>query len=383
MRRSGATTLTTHIGSLPRSVRIAGALRAANAGDAVDEAAFAAGVQAAVDDVVAAQCAAGVSVVNDGEQSKFAYLSYHLDRLTGYEVVRTRSHAEAEAMPQGSAAERADFPEFFERWKWSSELALREFRGTGAVAYAGHAALDRDIANLLAATKDRAVGDVFMTALSPAMVWRTPSDHYPDERSYHLAVCEAMKEEYERITAAGIVLQIDSPDLGLVARSVPGATVEDHRRAAAYNIEMLNHATRDIDPDMMRVHVCWGADEAPHHHDTPLEHIVDVLLGLRPNGLTIVGANGRHEYEWEVWRDVDVPDGKVIIPGVIDSTTNIIEHPRTVAGRIRRYREVLGRERVIAGVDCGFATLATMAQVEPSIVWAKLAALGEGAALAG
>lgn len=382
MRRSGTSVLTTHIGSLPRSARILDALRAANAGAAVDGERFAAGVRAAVDDVVAAQRAAGLSVVNDGEQSKFAYLSYHLDRLSGYEVVRTRTREEAEAMPQGSAAERADFPAFFERWKWSSELAVREFRGTGPVAYTGLAALQRDIDNLLAATAGHD-GDVFMTALSPAMVWRTPNDAYADEHEYHLAVCEAMKVEYERITAAGIVLQIDSPDLGLVARSVPGVTIEDHRRAAAYNIEMLNHATRDIDPDMVRVHVCWGADEAPHHHDTPLEHIVDVLLRLRPNGLTIVGANGRHEYEWEVWRDVDVPDDKVIIPGVIDSTTNIIEHPRTVAGRIRRYQQVLGRERVIAGVDCGFATLATMAQVEPSIVWAKLAALGEGAALAG
>ncbi len=142
---------------------------------------------------------------------------------------------------------------------------------------------------------------------------------------------------------------------------------------------MINRATHDIDPDLVRVHVCWGADEAPHHRDTPLEHFVDVLLTLRPNGLTIVGANGRHEYEWEVWRDVDVPEGKVIIPGVIDSTTNIIEHPRTVAGRIQRYASVLGQERVIAGVDCGFATIATMDQVDPAIVWAKLASLGEGA----
>jgi 5-methyltetrahydropteroyltriglutamate--homocysteine methyltransferase len=222
-----------------------------------------------------------------------------------------------------------------------------------------------------------------MTALSPAMVWRTPNRFYESAESYHLAVCDAMKHEYERITGAGIVLQIDSPDLGLVARSNPAATVEDHRRQAAYNIELLNYATRDIDPDMVRVHVCWGADEAPHHHDTPLEHIVDVLLGLRPNGLTIVGANGRHEYEWEVWRDVRLPDDKVVIPGVIDSTTNIIEHPRTVAGRINRYVSVLGREHVIAGVDCGFATIATMAQVDPRIVWAKLAALSEGAQLAG
>ncbi len=218
-----------------------------------------------------------------------------------------------------------------------------------------------------------------MTALSPAMVAMTPNRHYADDDAYHDAVSDAMKQEYERIAAAGIVVQIDSPDLGVVARSRTDVGVEDHRRRAARNIAMINRATRDIDPDLVRVHVCWGADEAPHHRDTPLEHIVDVLLTLRPNGLTIVGANGRHEYEWEVWRDVDVPEGKVIIPGVIDSTTNIIEHPRTVAGRIQRYASVLGPERVIAGVDCGFASIATMDQVDPAIVWAKLASLGEGA----
>jgi 5-methyltetrahydropteroyltriglutamate--homocysteine methyltransferase len=382
MRRSTDQILTTHIGSLPRSSAIMGPLAAVNAGESVDPQLFETYVRAAVDESVTHQVAAGVTVVNDGEQSKFAYLSYQLDRLTGFEVVRTRSREEAHAIPQGSAAERADFPEFFQRWKWASELQLRDFMCTGPVEYAGHAAVDRDIANLLSAAGRSGADEVFMTALSPAMVWRTPNRFYESSEAYHLAVCDAMKQEYERITGAGIVLQIDSPDLGLVARSDPAATVEDHRRQAAYNIEMLNYATRDIDAEMMRVHVCWGADEAPHHHDTPLEHIVDVLLGLRPNGLTIVGANGRHEYEWEVWRDVKVPDNKVIIPGVIDSTTNIIEHPRTVAGRINRYISVLGREQVIAGVDCGFATIATMAQVDPRIVWAKLAALGEGAQLA-
>jgi 5-methyltetrahydropteroyltriglutamate--homocysteine methyltransferase len=382
LNRSNDQILTTHIGSLPRSSLVLEALSALNAGQSVDAAEFDAHVRAAVDEIVSQQVAAGLSVVNDGEQSKFAYLSYQLDRLTGFDVARTRSREEAEAIPQGSAAERADFPEFFERWKWASELQLRDFACTGEVEYSDLAAVDRDIANLLSAAEPRGVDEVFMTALSPAMVWRTPNRFYESPETYHLAVCDAMKREYERITSSGVVLQIDSPDLGLVARSKAGATIEDHRRQASYNIEMLNYATRDIDPDMMRVHVCWGADEAPHNHDTPLEQIVDVLLGLRANGLTIVGANGRHEYEWEVWRDVKVPDGKVIIPGVIDSTTNIIEHPRTVAGRIKRYVSVLGKERVIAGVDCGFATLATMAQVDPRVVWAKLAALSEGAQLA-
>jgi 5-methyltetrahydropteroyltriglutamate--homocysteine methyltransferase len=376
---------TTHIGSLPRSPVLRDALVARQVGEAIDPDALSRMVDAATADVFERQLAAGLTTVNDGEQSKFAYLSYHLDRLTGFEVVATRTVEEAAALQQGSPGEVADFPEFFERWKWTSELRTRDFACTGPVTYAGFDAVDRDIERLRRAAHDRADGrpvELFMTALSPAMVASTPNRSYPDAERYQAAICEAMKQEYERIVEAGIVLQIDSPDLGVVARSDAGTTVEDHRRRAARNIALLNHATRDIDPDMVRVHVCWGADEAPHHRDTPLEHIVDLLLTLRPNGLTIVGANGRHEYEWEVWRDVDLPAEKVVIPGVIDSTTNIIEHPRTVAGRIRRYVSVLGAEHVIAGVDCGFATLATMAQVDPAIVWAKLAALGEGAALA-
>jgi 5-methyltetrahydropteroyltriglutamate--homocysteine methyltransferase len=382
MKRSTDRILTTHIGSLPRAATLLEILGARNAGQAVDPQEFETSVARSVDEVVASQLAAGLTVVNDGEQSKFAYLNYHLDRLAGFEVVKTHTREEMEARPQGSAAERADFPEFFQRWKWATDIGIREFACTGPISYSDVAAVDRDIEHLFGAAERQGADEVFMTALSPAMVWSTRNAFYPDDESYHRAVCDAMKTEYERITGAGIVLQIDSPDLGLVARSRPGASIADHRRQAAYNISMLNYATRDIDPDMVRVHVCWGADEAPHHHDTPLEHIVDVLLGLRPNGLTIVGANGRHEYEWEVWRDVDLPADKVIIPGVIDSTTNIIEHPRTVASRINRYVSVLGREHVIAGVDCGFATIATMAQVEPKIAWTKLAALGEGAQLA-
>jgi 5-methyltetrahydropteroyltriglutamate--homocysteine methyltransferase len=373
---------TTHIGSLPRSPLLRDALVARQVGEEIDPDAFERSVEAATADVFERQLAAGLTTVNDGEQSKFAYLSYHLDRLTGFEVVATRTLEESAALPQGSPGERADFPEFFERWKWTSELRTRDFACTGPVTYGDLGAVDRDIERLQRAAHGREGAELFMTALSPAMVASTANRFYPDAESYQAAICEAMKQEYERIVEAGIVLQVDSPDLGVVARSDVDATVEDHRRRAARNIELLNRAVRDIDPDMVRVHVCWGADEAPHHRDTPLEHIVDLLLTLAPNGLTIVGANGRHEYEWEVWRDVDLPAGKVVIPGVIDSTTNIIEHPRTVAGRIDRYVSVLGAEHVIAGVDCGFATLATMAQVDPAIVWAKLAALGEGARLA-
>ena len=188
-----------------------------------------------------------------------------------------------------------------------------------------------------------------------------------------------MAEEYSRIVEAGIVVQIDSPDLGIYLRAVPGATVEDHRRVAAENIEGIDYATRDLDPDMLRIHVCYGADEAPHHRDPNLADIVDVFLQARPAGLTIVGANGRHEHEWKVWRDVEVPDGKVIMPGVIDSTSNIIEHPDLVADRIVNFASVLGKENIIAGVDCGLDTIAGVYQVDPDIAFAKLGSLGEGA----
>ncbi len=179
--------------------------------------------------------------------------------------------------------------------------------------------------------------------------------------------------------AAGIVVQIDCPDLGTPLRSNPGMELEECRRVMAANIEGLNYATRSIDPDMMRIHVCYGADEAPQHRDPDLGHVVDMLLTARPNGLTIVGANGRHEHEYRVWRDVEVPDGKIIMPGVIDSTSNIIEHPDLVAERILRHTEILGRENVIAGVDCGLDTSAGVHQVDPEVAWAKLASLGEGA----
>jgi 5-methyltetrahydropteroyltriglutamate--homocysteine methyltransferase len=210
------------------------------------------------------------------------------------------------------------------------------------------------------------------------------NEYYDHEADYHHDLCDALRVEYAAIVNAGVLLQIDSPDLGIYTRGKPGVTLEDYRREVAYNIELLNYATRDIDPQAMRFHVCWGADEAPHHKDVPLDEVVDLLLKGRPAGMTIVGANGRHEHEWKVWEDIKLPDDKVIMPGVIDSTTNIIEHPDLVAERILRYASVLGRENVIAGVDCGFSTFATdqSDRVDPRIAWAKLESLTRGADLA-
>jgi 5-methyltetrahydropteroyltriglutamate--homocysteine methyltransferase len=237
----------------------------------------------------------------------------------------------------------------------------------------------RDIENLRRAAAGLEIADLFMTAISPAMVWTTPNEYYADDDSYRHAVCDALAEEYAAIAGAGIVVQIDCPDLGIPLRTTPGMDLDECRRVMAANIEGLNYATRSIDPDLMRIHVCYGADEAPHHRDPNLADVVDVLLTARPNGLTVVGANGRHEHEYRAWQDVKVPDGKVIMPGVIDSTTNIIEHPDLVAERILRHTAILGRENVIAGVDCGLDTIAGVHQVDPEVAWAKLASLGEGA----
>jgi 5-methyltetrahydropteroyltriglutamate--homocysteine methyltransferase len=378
VQRSYDRVLSSHIGSLPR---VPGALRlleARNRGEVVDDETFESTIKDAVAVTVRRQADAGLTVVNDGEQSKWAYMAYVRDRLNGFEV---RSFPVAgDGGSGGLAAEAFDFPKYYEHWSYAAGSAsLRTHACTGPISYRALAEVDRDISNLKEAGSGVEVADLFMTAISPAMVWSTPNEHYADEESYRHAICDALAVEYARIVAAGIVVQIDCPDLGIPPRTVPNLSLDSYRAILAKNIEGLNYATRDIDPDMLRIHVCYGADEAPHNRDPNLGDILDVLLTARPNGLTIVGANGRHDHEWRVWRDLTLPDGKVIMAGVIDSTTNIIEHPDLVADRIVRYVEALGQENFIAGVDCGLATISGVDQVDPDVAWAKLASLGEGA----
>jgi 5-methyltetrahydropteroyltriglutamate--homocysteine methyltransferase len=377
MNRSTNQILCSHIGSLPRTPAAFRVLETRNRGGDIPDDEFEPVVRQAVDEVVHRQVDAGVTVVNDGEQSKWAYMAYVRDRLAGFEL----RALPADSLPGPPlAAEAKDFPDYYRHWSYAGGSAsLRAHACTGPISYAAMGEVRRDIDNLRRAASGLDVGDLFMTAISPAMVWTTPNEYYPDQDSYRHAICDALGEEYQAIVGAGIVLQIDCPDLGIPLRSSPGMDLAECRQVMAANIEGLNHATRFIDPDMMRVHACYGADEAPHHRDPNLVDIIDVLLGARPHGLTIVGANGRHEHEYHVWDDVDLPDGKVIMPGVIDSTTNIIEHPDLVAERIVRHARSLGRENVIAGVDCGLDTIAGVHQVDPDVAWAKLASLGEGA----
>ncbi len=223
-----------------------------------------------------------------------------------------------------------------------------------------------------------------MSSASPGVVSLFfANHHYPTREAYLAAIAEAMKEEYETIVAAGFVLQLDCPDLAM-GRHVqfPDLTLEEFRKEARLNVEALNHATAAIDPDQMRIHLCWGNYEGPHHYDVALKDIIDIILDARPNGISLEACNPRHEHEWEVFKDVKLPDGKVLIPGVIDSTTNYIEHPELVAQRLLRYAELVGRENVLAGSDCGFATSARLTVVEPEITWAKLQAMAEGAQIA-
>jgi 5-methyltetrahydropteroyltriglutamate--homocysteine methyltransferase len=255
---------------------------------------------------------------------------------------------------------------------------------TGPVTYRDHTAVERDIANLKNGAEGTGATELFMTAASPGVIAQfMVNHHYASHEEYVAALADAMKEEYDAIHKAGIILQLDCPDLASwqVAES-KGHNKEQFRQTIAENVAALNHATRDIPPDGMRMHVCWGNYEGPHTHDIPFTEIVDLILPARPNGLLFEGANPRHEHEWVMFEDVKLPDGKVLIIGVLDSTTNYVEHPDLVAQRVERLARLVGMENVMAGSDCGFATFAHSMMVDPRIVWAKMAAMAEGAAIA-
>ena len=372
MKRSTERILTTHTGSLPRPWDLVATLEALDAGTLPEPAAFEARVRHAVAEAVRKQVAAGVDVVNDGEQGKVGYSTYVRHRLSGFDgssVVAQR-------------ADWADFPEALARHPRSS---VSRPSCTGPIEWRDRAAVGKDVANLAAALTGVKPADAFMTAASPGVIAHfLRNEHYPSREAYLARLTDVMKEEYDAIARAGFVLQVDCPDLAM-SRHLAFAELSTAQflKIAEANVEALNHALRDIPPDRLRLHLCWGNYEGPHHRDVPLRDILPVVLRARPHAISLEGANPRHEHEWAVFRDLKLPDDKILIPGVLDSTTNFIEHPELVAQRIVRYAEVVGRERVIAGSDCGFGTFARATpQVEPEIVWAKLAAMAEGARLA-
>jgi 5-methyltetrahydropteroyltriglutamate--homocysteine methyltransferase len=372
MKRSTERILTTHTGSLPRPWDLVGTLEALDAGTLPDRAAFDARVRQAVADVVRKQAAAGVDLVNDGEQGKVGYSTYVRHRLTGFE---------------GSSlvAQRADWADFPEALARNPRSSVARPSCTGAIDWRDRDAVGRDIDNLRAALKGVTITEAFMTAASPGVIAHfLRNEHYPSREAYLARLTDVMKDEYDAIARAGFVLQVDCPDLAMSRHlAFADLSTAEFVKIAEANVEALNHALRDIPADRLRLHLCWGNYEGPHHRDVPLRDILPVVLKARPHAISLEGANPRHEHEWAVFRDVKLPDDKVLIPGVLDSTTNFIEHPELVAQRIVRYAEVVGKERVIAGSDCGFGTFArSHPQVEPEIVWAKLAAMAEGARLA-
>jgi 5-methyltetrahydropteroyltriglutamate--homocysteine methyltransferase len=373
MKRSSDHILTTHTGSLPRPVDLTTLLEALDSGNAPDAAAFEARVRRAVADVVKTQVETGVDVVNDGEQGKVGYSTYVRHRLTGF--------GGQSAVP--GRADWADFPEAAARSERRSTISRPAC--DGPIEWKDRTAVQKDVANLRAAVDAAPPTEAFMTAASPGVIAHfLPNRHYPSREAYLARLVDVMKEEYDAIHRAGFVLQVDCPDLAM-GRHLAFAELSNAEfvKIAEANVEALNHALRDIPPDRMRLHLCWGNYEGPHHRDIPLREILPVALRARPQALSFEGANPRHEHEWVVFKEVRLPDDRVIIPGVLDSTTNFIEHPELVAQRIVRYAEIVGRERVMAGTDCGFMTFArAVNQVEPEIAWAKFKSMVEGARLA-
>jgi len=375
MKRSVDGILTTHTGSLPRPSDLIRMMFAREEGVPVDRPALAARVHAAVAEVVRKQTDAGITVVNDGELSKPSYATYIKDRLSGFDGT---SHPL-------QYRDLVDFPEMAKRVFGDPGRARRKTPAcTSAIGLRDPAAAQVDVDNLKAAVRSVDAKDVFMSAASPGVISLFfHDDHYRNHEAYLFAIADAMRHEYETVARAGFILQLDCPDLAM-GRHIQFADLplEEFRKMARLHLAALDHAVANIPPEQLRIHLCWGNYEGPHHYDVPLADILDLVFAARPQGISFEAANPRHGHEWRVFERVKLPTHKVIIPGVLDSTTNFIEHPELVAERIGRYAQLVGRENVIAGTDCGFGTWVGQAAVDPDIVWAKLGALAEGARLA-
>jgi 5-methyltetrahydropteroyltriglutamate--homocysteine methyltransferase len=376
IQRSTDRILTTHTGSLPRPPELVEMIRRREAGETVDEAAFQSQVKDAVALTVRRQIEAGIDLVSDGEEGKPGYATYIKDRATGFEgesptVIRQQ-------------AEARDFPEYTQRRMSTTATILRRPTCNGPIAWKDFAAVERDIDNFKAAVDAAKPVGAFMTAASPGVVaFFLGNEFYPSHDAYLDAICAVVKDEYEAIAAAGFELQLDCPDLAMGRNSqFFELDLPAFRKIVERHIEVVNEATKNIPPEQMRLHLCWGNYEGPHHMDVPLQDIIDIVMKARPAVISFEGANPRHEHEWNVFENVKLPDDKIIMPGVIDSTTNFIEHPELIAQRLERYARLVGKERVLAASDCGFGTNAASTNVDPKITWAKLQALSEGAAIA-
>ena len=375
MKTSTDRILTTHVGSLPRSEAVVALLEARENRAPFDAAAFDREMRQAVADIVTRQVELGIDIVSDGETSKISYATYVRERLDGF------SEEGSTEMPKPHLDVRP-FPEL--QRKMALLTGPRRFKRVsciGPVKLRDRAGLERDLANLRAATEAARPFDAFMNAASPGVVTSfLPNAYYPTHDAYVAAVAEAMREEYEAIVGAGFVLQVDCPDLAMSRHTGFQALSEAEFLArAAFHVEVLNHALARVPSDMVRVHICWGNYEGPHTHDIDLVKIADIVLRAKAKAISLEAANPRHEHEWAVWKKVSLPDDKVLLPGVIDTSTNYVEHPDLVAERIVRFAGAVGRERIIAGTDCGFGTAAGHGKIDPGVAFLKLGALVEGA----
>ena len=364
---------TTHVGSLPRSQALAELVIARDHGQPIDDAAFEALVSGEIDEAVAQQLANGITIVSDGELGKVGYATYVTDRLEGFggHVDRT------------PAKDLADLPEL--RRKLTAIMGSQEFVRAaciGPVRLRQEHGEQDDIRRFRAALDKQGEGTRgFMNAASPGLITAfQPNQYYPTHEAYLADLVDAMRPEYEAIAAAGFDLQLDAPDLAMAAHTgFQGLEEAEFLKRAAQNVEALNAATANIPSARMRMHICWGNYEGPHDCDIALEKVIDIILAARPAQLLFEAANPRHEHEWTVWRDAGVPDDKVLVPGLIDSCSNYVEHPELIAQRIERFASFVGAERVIAGSDCGFGTFAGYGKVDPAVTWKKFRALREGA----
>jgi 5-methyltetrahydropteroyltriglutamate--homocysteine methyltransferase len=374
LRASSDRILTTHVGSLPRSQAVTDVLFAHEKGAPLDEAA-ARTFSDAVSDVVRRQVDAGVDIVSDGETSKISYATYIRDRLTGF----------AGDSPREPGQDLVEFPRILEKLaRLGSTASYARPRCVGEIRTRSMEPLRADLDNLSRAAAASAPVEAFMNAASPGVIALfQPNDFYRTQDAYLEALADAMRVEYEAIVSRGILLQIDAPDLAMGRHTMyRDRSVDEFLRLAARHIEVLNHALSAIPPDRVRMHVCWGNYEGPHHHDVPLELLWPIVVKARAQGLLIEAANPRHAHEWAVFAEKTLPDDKILIPGVVGTTTNYVEHPLLVAERVCRFAGLVGRERVIAGTDCGFGTFAGFGPVDPDVAYLKLRSLSEGARIA-
>ena len=375
MKTSTSRILTTHTGSLPRNEAMQDLLRTRQDRLELDMDVFAAETENAVAEVTQKQMDIGIDVINDGEQGRAQYATYVKDRLTGFDGElknRARRRLDDE-----------EFPEFAARQGPSSRY-IPQPACTGPIAWNDWPAVQRDIDRLKAAAEKAQAEEFFMTSASPGVIANfLPNEYYADEEAYLYALAEVMKDEYKAIADSGLLLQLDCPDLAMTRMSqFSNLSDDEFVKIVELHVEVINYALQGIPEDRTRLHLCWGNTEGPHHHDIPLKSIVNAVLKARPMGLSFEGANPRHAHEWRVWEDIKLPEGKVIIPGVLDTTTNFIEHPELVAERIVRYANIVGKENMMVGNDCGFGTSAWGRKVEARVSWAKMQSMVEEVRLA-